>query len=216
MDRIWEEIHSTREWGQYPAEYVIRFMARNYYSADRGSIKVLDFGCGGGANTWYLSREGFDTYAFDGSESAVLHTGEKLSKEGLKADLRVLDGTKIDYGNDFFDAVVDCVCVYANSMKDIVKMYEEIYRVLKPGGKLISSCFGTQTTGYATGEEIEKDTFINLESGPNEGRGTSHFYKMEDLEKLLKGIGFKNLKTDTMSYTDEGSLVELYIAKAEK
>lgn len=28
----WERIHATREWGSYPIEYVIRFIARNYYN----------------------------------------------------------------------------------------------------------------------------------------------------------------------------------------
>ena len=61
IDPIWEKIHSTQAWGAYPSEHVIRFVTRNYYSAEnRRAIKILDFGCGQGAHTWYLSREGFD------------------------------------------------------------------------------------------------------------------------------------------------------------
>lgn len=60
----WEKIHSTQEWGRYPSETVIRFIARNYYKTEREKIKILDFGCGAGAHTWYLAREGFDVYAF--------------------------------------------------------------------------------------------------------------------------------------------------------
>lgn len=48
FDNVWEEIHSTTEWGQYPSEHVIRFVARNYYKKDRANTKILDFGCGGG------------------------------------------------------------------------------------------------------------------------------------------------------------------------
>ena len=48
IDPIWEEIHSRQEWGQYPSEHVIRFIASNYYRAlDRNAVKILDFGCGG-------------------------------------------------------------------------------------------------------------------------------------------------------------------------
>ena len=71
MDNIWNEIHETQAWGSYPSEHVIRFFARNYYSKERDKVKILDFGCGGGAHTWYLAREGFDVYAFDGAEAAV-------------------------------------------------------------------------------------------------------------------------------------------------
>ncbi len=56
----------------------------------------------GGANTWYLAREGFSVYAFDGSESAVRNTRKYLVHEGLNADLRVLDGIAIDYASVFF------------------------------------------------------------------------------------------------------------------
>ena len=31
----WEKIHSTQEWGRYPSETVIRFIARNYYKTER-------------------------------------------------------------------------------------------------------------------------------------------------------------------------------------
>lgn len=72
IDPKWEEIHRNREWGKYPTEYVIRFVARNYYNFPiRQRVKILDYGCGGGSHTWYLAREGFDTYAFDGSQSAI-------------------------------------------------------------------------------------------------------------------------------------------------
>ena len=44
----WEKTHSTQEWGRYPSETVIRFIARNYYKTEREKIKILDFGCGAG------------------------------------------------------------------------------------------------------------------------------------------------------------------------
>ncbi len=48
----WEKIHSTRGWGGYPSEHVIRFVARNFYNKDRKNIKILHFGCGGGSHAW--------------------------------------------------------------------------------------------------------------------------------------------------------------------
>lgn len=72
FDNIWEEVHNGREWGKYPSEDIIRFIARNYYKKDRKNIKILDIGCGQGANTWYLANEKFNVYGFDGSESAII------------------------------------------------------------------------------------------------------------------------------------------------
>lgn len=46
FDDMWEQVHSEMEWGKYPSEEVIRFVARNYYKKDRENVNLLDFGCG--------------------------------------------------------------------------------------------------------------------------------------------------------------------------
>ncbi len=216
IDPVWEEIFSTREWGQYPSENIIRFVARNYYNKDRKSIKILDFGCGGGAHTWYLAREGFDVYAFDGSPSAVDSTKKKLMKDGLDADVRVMDGCDIEYADDYFDAVIDSACIYANTLMHIEKMYEDIYRVLKNEGKLLTTAFSSETTGYGTGEEIEKNTYENITIGSLSGRGKVHFWNDDELKDLLSNIGFKNVKQDYEIYSNGEDIVKLLVVSGEK
>ena len=51
FDKQWNEVHETRNWGRYPAEELVRFMARNFPAAQRPKTRVLDLGCGTGANT---------------------------------------------------------------------------------------------------------------------------------------------------------------------
>lgn len=46
FDEYWEKVHRKTEWGQYPTEHVIRFIARNYYNRERMNTRILDFGCG--------------------------------------------------------------------------------------------------------------------------------------------------------------------------
>ena len=213
----WEKIHSTQEWGRYPSETVIRFIARNYYKTGREKVKILDFGCGAGAHTWYLAREGFDVYAFDGSKSAVEKAKKYLAVDGYEnVHFDVMDGAEIQYEKDFFDCVVDSVCICANTTQNIQKMYKEVYEVLKTGGKLYTSCFGTQTQGYGTGKCIEDGTYEDIASGVLAGRAVAHFFSKEELENTLTLAGFKNIVIDYMLYTDNGVLVEQFIAKAEK
>jgi len=103
IDDVWEKIHSSREWGgAYPTEHVIRFVARNYYKRKRKSVKILDFGIGGGAHTWYLAREGFDTYGFDGSPSAVKRVQARLARENLAANIFCAKGQDVEYKKNFF------------------------------------------------------------------------------------------------------------------
>ena len=155
-DSVWEEIHSEREWGKYPTEQVIRFVARNFYEVDdRKQIKILDFGCGAGSHTWFLAKEGFDTYAFDCSISAIERVRKRLSNENLQANLQVLDGIEEAYPLLYFDSVIDNVCIYANKLEDIKKMYTNCYNYLKQDGLLFTSVFSDKTTGYKEGKEIE-------------------------------------------------------------
>ena len=43
FDNYWEQVHSRTEWGQYPTEHVIRFIARNYYNKNRKEIRISRF-----------------------------------------------------------------------------------------------------------------------------------------------------------------------------
>ena len=217
IDPIWEKIHSSQSWGAYPSEHVIRFVARNFYSVeDRKAIKILDFGCGQGSHTWYLSREGFDAFAFDGSESAVKKAEERLSREGLSAKFSVMDGTSLEYESDYFDAVIDSACIYANKMDDITKMYAEVYRVLKPGGKLFTCVFGEKLEGCKSGKEIEKGTFIDIQEGVLVNRGTTHVFTRDELENVLSDSGFGSINCDEINYTDNGHMVHMYFCRAQK
>lgn len=214
---IWERIHANQEWGKYPSEQVVRFVARNYYNCVRKDIKILDFGCGAGANTWFLAREGFDVYAFDGAPSAVKRAEKYLLGEGYNSvHFKVLDGKFLDYEENFFDCVIDSVCIYSNTRNNIIKMYQEVYRVLKQQGKIYSSCFGLETDGYLTGEELEVNTYNNITEGVLANRGISHFYSEQELYTILYDIGFRDIVIEKMQYTDNGNKVEILMAKAVK
>ena len=217
FSKEWEEIHRNQEWGKYPSEQLVRFIARNFYNKDRKNIKILDFGCGAGANTWFLAREGFDVYAFDGSESAVNRAKEYLNKDGYNnVHFSVMDGTELDYASDMFDCVVDNVCIYANKKVHIEIMYKEVYERLKKGGKLYSACFGEKTDGYGTGKYIEDNTYENIEKGPLEGRAIAHFFTKDELNETLEVSGFHNIIIDEMVYTDNGISIQMLTAKADK
>ncbi|MDY6381109.1 MAG: class I SAM-dependent methyltransferase [Bacteroidales bacterium] len=216
IDPIWEKIHSSQEWGKYPSEPVIRFVARNFYNTDRNKVKILDYGCGQGAHTWYLANEGFDTYAFDGSQSAVAKTKDRLDNSSLNATLSVMDAVSIDYTDNFFDAVIDSFCICSNRISDISIMYKNVYRILKNGGRLLTLCFGEELDGYKTGKEIEKGTYTDINEGALANRGICHFFTKTEIENILAYVGFKDIQIEWCKYTDRGHLVHQYICSAIK
>lgn len=219
FDDIWEEIHKETEWGKYPSEEIIRFTARNFYKLDRKNTKILDVGCGSGAILWYLSREGFKAYGFDGSKSAVFKAQKRLEEENLKAEVIISDAGNLPYEAEFFDAVIDSAVIYANTIEGIKKILNECNRVLKKGGKFFSSgLFKVGMSGYNTGEKLEENTFRELTEGPLCHRGTVHFFTKEEIEKIWSEFGFQNLKIDYSERSDGGGkdIVSYYFIECEK
>lgn len=168
-DPVWEGLFAAQEWGKYPAESLIRFVARHFYAEDRAATRILEVGCGPGANIWYLAREGFAAYGMDGSASALATARARLQHEGLTAELQCGDILSLPYPDAFFDAVLDAECLYANNYAATRRILAEIRRVLKPQGRLYSRTFSEQTTlGCPRTESLE---YKSVPSGPMAGKG---------------------------------------------
>ncbi len=219
FDKTWNKVHSQRSWGKYPAEELIRFMARNFAIDNRNKIKVLDLGCGTGANTWFLAREGFQTYAFDGAHSALKNAEKTCRDQSSSICIFQADAGNIPIADTSFDAVVDVGAISANSTAGIKIILGEIYRVMKPGARFFSSVLFTQSTsGFGKGEKIDAFTFKNIPQGQVAGLGTIHFFTRPHIRSLWRQSGFVDLSIDRLSRTEfNGSLsVSYYIVTALK
>lgn len=199
-DPIWEEIFRTHEWGKYPPEELIRFIARNYYQApDRSAVRVLEVGCGAGANVWYLAREGFSATGVDGAATAIERARRRMAAEGLAADLQVGDIVHLDrmFAPASFDAVIDVACLWCNRRAAVESMVKQIHAVLKPGGKVFSMLLGSGSYGEGTGTEVEPGTWVDIQVGPLRGRGLNRFFSREEVQRVF--ADFPDLKVE---YTD--------------
>jgi SAM-dependent methyltransferase len=166
-DPVWDAKFRVQEWGKYPPEHVIRFVARNFYARpDRKAVRLLDLGCGPGANTWFMAREGFSVSAIDGSPTAIEQLTARLKKEGLTADARIGDFTSLPWEDGTFDGAVDNAALCTNPWPAARLAVAEVARVLKPGGVFCSAHFTDRCWGYGSGEEIEPGGFRELTEGP--------------------------------------------------
>ena len=211
-DPVWEDIFQSREWGKYPPERVIRFVAMNFYGVpDRSAIRLLDLGCGPGACTWYMAREGFSVSAIDGSVTGVERAGLRVQQEGLKADFKVGDFRELPWPDASFDGVIDNAALYSNSFSDCRRIVDEVRRTLKPGGLFLSCSFTPRTWGCSLGAQTEPGGYMNIEEGPLQGKGFSLFMSRTQLEELFSG--FEEVKIDTESLTLDGGnhTIEMWV-----
>jgi SAM-dependent methyltransferase len=211
-DPVWEEIFSTREWGKYPPEHVVRFVASNFYRVpDRKEVRLLEIGCGPGANVWFMAREGFAVSAIDGSPTAIQRASERLSREGLNVDLRVGDFTKLPWPDSSFDGVVENVSLNCNRWDAVQRALREIRRVLKPGAPFLSSFFTDRTWGYGLGTMVEPDSFIDITEGPIAGSGFCLFLNRDRIDELF--CEFADVTVERISRTmgSERRLLEQFV-----
>lgn len=180
----WETVFKEQEWGKYPPECLIRFIAANYYKKDRKTVKILELGSGTGANLWFMAREGFDVYGIECSKTAVERSKQRLQSEGLKADITIGDIAVLPYQFSYFDAVVDGDCLYCNSTEDTKSILREVKRVLKKDGLFFSR---TPTDKMYIGKLFDKVgdmEYSNIADGPLKGKGLARLLDRARLNRL--------------------------------
>lgn len=199
-DDVWESIFQKKEWGKYPSEHVIRFVAKNFYQGHRENTKILEIGCGTGSNIWYLARERFDAYGIDGSETAIQLANDRLSEEKLKADMRVGDIIVLPYNDNYFDAVIDNECIYSNNLNDSEAIMKEVCRTLKKEGVFFSRTFADDTYIGRISKKAGHLEYTDISDGPFAGAGFARLIDKEGIMNLY-GKFFNILSIDKIGHT---------------
>jgi SAM-dependent methyltransferase len=208
-DSTWESVFQQREWGKYPAESLIRFVARRFYARQpRDAVRILELGCGAGANLWYLAREGFAAYGVDGSPTAVSRAAERLRADRLPARAIVGDVEALPFPDGFFDAVIDVGCLCCNSRTDTMRILQEACRVLRSGGAFYSKTLADgMSVGAAPvmGGPLE---YRAIHEGPLAGLGFVRLSNRESIGELY-GSCLRVQSIDRVEFTDHNEQVSV-------
>ena len=206
---VWERVFREREWGRYPPEELVRFVARNFYAAsDRAAVKMLEIGCGPGSGTsWFIAREGFDLTGIDGSPTAVEKARKRFAAERLRGEFLVGAVDNLPFPDARFDAVVDVVCLACNPEAESRAIIGEVHRVLKPGGAHFSLTPRSGCWGDGSGERIDRTTLREVREGPFSALGKTRFATRESLTELYSG--FRDLALEHTTHSAENETREI-------
>jgi ubiquinone/menaquinone biosynthesis C-methylase UbiE len=199
---VWEKIFSRKEWGEYPPEDLIRFVKRN--SKDT-LPRILEIGCGPGANLPFLAKHATLLGGVDFSQTAISLAKQRMARfSDLNLpiiDLRCGDLTVLPWNDSMFDMVVDIFALYANPTVKIRQALREVARVLYPGGLMYSKVWSASNIDfYELGHpELEKGTFSNSQVGPCANMGVSHYFESAEIEELWHDAGFEIMEIYQMS-----------------
>lgn len=152
-------------------------MGRHFFG--RGPARILEVGCGPGANLRLVADEGFEAWGIDQSPGYVELCRVALASRGLTATLKVADMTATGLPGSYFNAVVDIFSSCCLNDSRHAAFLDETKRLLAPGGWFF--CFTpSQTTAH-----LQPVMFPD----PFPWRFTTHAKLATDLERRGFTIG---------------------------
>lgn len=108
------------------------------YSSTRG-LRVLDVGCGNGYVLFQYARNGAEVSGVDLTATAVDLSRKRFTLGGVPGTFVEIDGQHLPFPDDYFDIV--CSMGVLHHISNPQPTVDEIYRVLKPGGRLIAMLY---------------------------------------------------------------------------
>jgi len=180
------------------------------YARPSGSnFRVLEVGCGVGANIPLFLHLGVDYVGIDGSESAIKRLKSKYPS--IAESLHVMDFTK-NLPSGKFDLIVDRAAITHNSTVAIKQCLDLISNQLRDDGKFIGiDWFSTHYSDYANDKIGEITTDSNTKKFGDESRsfsnlGNVHFSDEGHLKyDLFETWEIANLQHKVITEVDDGS-----------
>lgn len=187
----------SREWEQryqrtgltslWPWSDMVRLFRRHCASHEGKVLKVLELGCGSGANIPFFLSEGADYYAIEGSSTIVA----ELRRRFPELDDNILAGDFTE-GIPFecrFDVIVDRSSLTHNDTPSIQRTLDDCRTKLADGGIYIGvDWFADEHSELRHGSPLEGDpyTFHQFSSGLFSNVGRVHFSTEEHLQSLFE------------------------------
>lgn len=158
---------------------------------------ILDTGCGvGGSSIWLYKKFKPKVYGISISETQIKKARKYAKERHIEniIDFSVQDYSKTKFPDKMFSLIWAQESLPHEDDKS--EFLRESYRLLRKGGRLISSDYFTMKKEYSSEEIRIMNIFIN-------GWAMARFISPEEFVRLAKKVGFKNLK-----YYDTTQLIE--------
>lgn len=194
FDQNWEKSYTqNRSLAKWPWSKVIGMIKRHGKGLTEGS-KILELGCGVGANIPFFMAEKMDFYGIEGSGSAVSLIHQQYPQ--LKNKVVVGDFTN-SWGFDGiqFDAILDRGSLCHTSMTGVEQVFEQMALRLKANGYFFGiDWMSTDHEAFRLSEpSIDPYTRTNVSKGTFKGVGRVHFFDRTRAMALLEKYNFEVL-----------------------
>lgn len=99
-------------------------------------LRAIDYGCGAGRSTRYLKSLGIDHIEGFDISADMIREAKEFDPDGVYKETSSADLPLVNNSNDL--ALMSFVTVAINEKNELIRIFKELHRVLKPGGLALS------------------------------------------------------------------------------
>lgn len=200
----------------WPWSDLVSYVMR-YARPSGPDYRVLELGCGAGANIPFFKSLGVHYCTIEGSSSIV----ERLWKlfPELKENIIIGDFTEDIPFSEAFDLIVDRASLTNNSTPAISSTLNIVYNKLKKGCRFIGiDWYSNSHSDYELGDVVDDHTRSNIQQGQFTGLGKVHFSDKAHLLNLFSKFEIEILahKTIRREIPDDNHVVASWNLVARK
>lgn len=189
--------------------------------------KILEAGCGTGNLALKIKERGAEVVGLDNCKEAL----DIYHKKDPKAELVLADlAKKLPFPDSYFNKIASNNTLYAIPKEKQLFTLKELYRILKPRGKIVltnpikeSKVFKIYITGIKESfkkggviftiktvfqliPQTVKMFYFNSKIKSEASEGTYNFMKYEEQKNLLKTANFINILDTKLTYANQAIL----------
>ena len=197
FSKEWEEQYSSNhQMSIWPWSDLVSYIYRYTNVAKHPNVKVLELGCGAGANIRLFQALGADYYAMDGSPTIIKMLKDKYPM--YAKNLVIGDFTIEIPFDEKFDVILDRASLTTNNTTDIKRAISLIETHLSSGGQFIGiDWYSKKHVDFALGDIVAGDEytkFMGDVDGQFAGLGNVHFSDEAHLRELFANFDIKVLE----------------------
>lgn len=148
---------------------------------------VLDLGSGSGRHLMRINRG--KMFLVDFSDKMLALAKEKAEKLKIPAEFVVADITKkLPFENNFFSCAISISAIHCIPPKYHKKIAKEIYRVLKPKGKILVGVWNYNSKRFRRKKTKGKEQLIGW---TDKGKRYYYLFEENEVHDLFRNAGFK-------------------------
>jgi ubiquinone/menaquinone biosynthesis C-methylase UbiE len=187
QEQIWDAI--AQNWQEYKK---VTFQDVDEFLRGKKG-RILDLGCGSGRNFSAFPKDVI-ICGVDFSRKMLEFAEQEAEKLQISCLLFKAEAFELPFEDNFFDAAIFVATLHCiDSAEKREKALKELFRVLKPESRLFLTCW-SKTHARIKGKT--KDQIISWAVDEKRYERYYYIYDKEELESLLKKVGFKILSSE--------------------